>query len=270
MRFAFIGAGAVGGFYGALLARQVVALDIHDPALCLRLFKANRDVGILIALALLAVVLIPGIGHEVNGSRRWIRIGLLNFQPSEVARWLLLTYIAVFAVRHQTELRSSAQGFFKPLDVNLIFKYGLTPVIHNADQVELLHLLPDLGRRDRWPHHDAGIAHGRCAQGDALRAQLRDNAVFFRERLTALGFRLVPGNHPIIPVMLGDATLATGMADRLLQHGVYVVGFSFPVVPKGQARIRVQMSAAHTRGQLEQAVLAFARVGRELRIIKMG
>ena len=105
------------------------------------------------------------------------------------------------------------------------------------------------------------------AQGDALRAQLRDNAAFFRERLTTLGFRLVPGDHPIIPVMLGDATLATSMADRLLREGVYVVGFSFPVVPKGQARIRVQMSAAHTRAQLEQAVGAFEKVGRELGVI---
>ncbi|MDO9118659.1 MAG: glycine C-acetyltransferase [Nitrospira sp.] len=105
------------------------------------------------------------------------------------------------------------------------------------------------------------------AQGDALRAQLRDNAAFFRERLTALGFRLVPGHHPIIPVMLGDATLATTMADRLLQEGVYVVGFSFPVVPKGQARIRVQMSAAHTRAQLQQAIGAFEKVGRELGVI---
>ncbi|MEK7272783.1 MAG: glycine C-acetyltransferase [Nitrospirota bacterium] len=108
------------------------------------------------------------------------------------------------------------------------------------------------------------------AQGDALRAQLHDNAAFFRERLTALGFRLVPGHHPIIPVMLGDATLATSMADRLLREGVYVVGFSFPVVPKGQARIRVQMSAAHTRAQLEQAVGAFAKVGREIGIIGSG
>ena len=105
------------------------------------------------------------------------------------------------------------------------------------------------------------------AQGDALRAQLRDNAEFFRGQLTALGFRLVPGNHPIIPVMLGDATLATSMADRLLQEGIYVVGFSFPVVPKGQARIRVQMSAAHTRTQLEQAIGAFEKVGRELSVI---
>ncbi|MGA6827249.1 glycine C-acetyltransferase [Nitrospira sp. NS4] len=105
------------------------------------------------------------------------------------------------------------------------------------------------------------------AQGDALRAQLQDNAAFFRGQLNALGFRLVPGTHPIIPVMLGDATLATKMADRLLQEGIYVVGFSYPVVPKGQARIRVQMSAAHTRSQLERAVAAFAKVGRELGII---
>ena len=75
---------------------------------------------LIASFALLVLVLIPGLGHEVNGSRRWIRIGLLNFQPSEVARWLLLIYIAVFAVRHQTELRSSAQGFFKPLAVLLV------------------------------------------------------------------------------------------------------------------------------------------------------
>ncbi len=105
------------------------------------------------------------------------------------------------------------------------------------------------------------------AQGDELRAQLRDNAAFFRARLTALGFRLVPGDHPIIPVMLGDATLASRMAEKLLQEGIYVVGFSFPVVPKGLARIRVQMSAAHNRTQLERAVAAFANVGRELGII---
>lgn len=105
------------------------------------------------------------------------------------------------------------------------------------------------------------------AHGENLRTTLQDNAAFFRHRLQALGFKLVPGTHPIIPVMLGDATLATKMADRLLQEGVYVVGFSYPVVPKGQARIRVQMSAAHTRRQIEEAVEAFAKVGRELNII---
>lgn len=105
------------------------------------------------------------------------------------------------------------------------------------------------------------------AQGEELRARLRDNAAFFRAQLTALGFRLVPGDHPIIPIMLGEATLATAMADRLLREGVYVVGFSYPVVPKGQARIRVQMSAAHTSAQLERAAAAMAKVGRELGII---
>ena len=105
-------------------------------------------------------------------------------------------------------------------------------------------------------------------QGDHLREQLRANAVFFRAELTRLGFRLIPGEHPIIPVMLGDATLATSMAEALLQEGVYVVGFSYPVVPQGQARIRTQMSAAHTTAQLQQAVAAFAKVGRTLGVIQ--
>ena len=105
-------------------------------------------------------------------------------------------------------------------------------------------------------------------EGDTtLRDRLFENARFFREGLTALGFRLVPGTHPIIPVMLGEEPLALRMAARLLDEGVYVVGFAFPVVPKGQARIRTQMSAAHTRGHLEQAIAAFARVGRELGVI---
>src|SRR5881397_546969 len=106
-----------------------------------------------------------------------------------------------------------------------------------------------------------------AAQGETLRTTLRENAAFFRSHLAALGFTIVPGDHPIIPVLLGDAALATRMADRLLQEGIYVIGFSYPVVPKGRARIRVQMSAAHTREQLERAVNAFAKVGRELGII---
>ena len=105
------------------------------------------------------------------------------------------------------------------------------------------------------------------AQGDQLRTRLRENAAFFRAQLTNLGFRLIPGEHPIIPVMLGEASLAARMAERLLEEGIYVVGFSYPVVPEGQARIRVQMSAAHTREQLERASAAFARVGRELGVI---
>jgi glycine C-acetyltransferase len=105
-------------------------------------------------------------------------------------------------------------------------------------------------------------------EGDALRATLRENAAFFRSQLTALGYDLVSGGHPIIPVLLGDASLATQMAEELLREAIYVVGFSYPVVPKGQARIRVQMSAAHTRDHLDQAVAAFAKVGRRLQIIR--
>ncbi len=100
-----------------------------------------------------------------------------------------------------------------------------------------------------------------------LRTQLWDNTAYFREQMTGLGFELKPGEHPIIPVMLGDAKLATTMANRLLDHGIYVIGFSFPVVPKGQARIRTQMSAGLNRNHLDKAVSAFAEVGRELKVI---
>ncbi|MDX2410810.1 MAG: glycine C-acetyltransferase [Woeseiaceae bacterium] len=101
----------------------------------------------------------------------------------------------------------------------------------------------------------------------SLREQLHENAAHFRNKLTERGFDLKPGEHPIIPVMLGDARLATTMADELLKRGVYVVGFSFPVVPEGQARIRTQMSAGLSREQLDQAVEAFTDVGRELKVI---
>ncbi|MFQ5547261.1 MAG: glycine C-acetyltransferase [Woeseia sp.] len=102
----------------------------------------------------------------------------------------------------------------------------------------------------------------------SLREALWDNAVYFREKMTALGFDLRPGEHPIIPVMLGDAKLATEMADRLLDHGIYVIGFSYPVVPKGQARIRTQMSAGLSRDHLDRAVEAFALAGRQLDIVE--
>jgi glycine C-acetyltransferase len=102
---------------------------------------------------------------------------------------------------------------------------------------------------------------------DSLRRQLRDNTSYFRQAMTAAGFRILPGEHPIAPVMIGDASLATKMADALLGEGVYVIGFSFPVVPRGEARIRTQMSAAHTREQLEQAVAAFTKVGKSLGLV---
>ncbi|MBI3900042.1 MAG: glycine C-acetyltransferase [Gammaproteobacteria bacterium] len=104
-------------------------------------------------------------------------------------------------------------------------------------------------------------------EGAVLRRRLHENSEIFRREMTHLGFQLVPGRHPIIPVMLGDASLATDMADRLLQEGIYVIGFSYPVVPKGKARIRVQMSAAHQPEHIEHAVTTFANVGRTLGVI---
>ncbi len=104
------------------------------------------------------------------------------------------------------------------------------------------------------------------SESNELRDQLMRNASFFRESMTREGFNLVPGEHPIIPVMLGDARVATEMSRRLLECGVYVVGFSFPVVPKGLARIRTQMSAAHTREDLEFAVEQFTKVKRQMEL----
>ena len=105
-------------------------------------------------------------------------------------------------------------------------------------------------------------------EGVALREQVRRNGERFRREMTALGFELVAGGHPIIPVMLGDAALATRMANALLTEGVYVIGFSYPVVPKGKARIRAQMSAAHNAEQIDRAVAAFAKVGKALGVIR--
>ncbi len=105
------------------------------------------------------------------------------------------------------------------------------------------------------------------ADGAALRGKLRDNSAYFRARMSDLGFQLAGADHPIIPVMLGDAALASQMADELLKLGIYVIGFSFPVVPKGQARIRTQMSAAHDRDHLDRAIDAFATVGRTLGVL---
>jgi len=105
------------------------------------------------------------------------------------------------------------------------------------------------------------------SDGHELRQQLWDNAKYFREQMTAAGFTLSGADHAIISVMIGDARMASEMADRLLQEGIYVIGFSFPVVPKGKARIRTQMSAAHTREQLDRTIEAFTRIGKDLGII---
>jgi glycine C-acetyltransferase len=99
---------------------------------------------------------------------------------------------------------------------------------------------------------------------DDLRARLRENTAWFRQRMTGLGFDILPGDHPIVPVMIGDAARATQMADLLLEKGVYVIGFSYPVVPVGKARIRTQVSAAHSREDLQTAATAFATVRAEM------
>jgi glycine C-acetyltransferase len=105
------------------------------------------------------------------------------------------------------------------------------------------------------------------AAGD-LREKLADNTRYFREQMTKAGFEIRPGTHPIAPVMVYDAPLAQQMAAQLLDEGIYVIGFFFPVVPKGQARIRTQMSAAHTREHLDRAIAAFTKVGRKLGVLK--
>jgi glycine C-acetyltransferase len=104
------------------------------------------------------------------------------------------------------------------------------------------------------------------SQSDDLRARLRSNTKLFRERMSALGFDILPGDHPIVPVMLGDAQRATQLADRLLQKGVYVIAFSYPVVPQGKARIRTQVSAAHSESDLLNAAASFAAARDELRL----
>lgn len=104
-------------------------------------------------------------------------------------------------------------------------------------------------------------------RGDQQRQKLTANTQYFRQKLSEAGFDLVPGGHPIIPVLTGDASKAQALAQQLMNHGIYVTAFSFPVVPRGQARVRTQMSAAHSREQLEQAIEAFISVGKEVKLI---
>ena len=106
------------------------------------------------------------------------------------------------------------------------------------------------------------------SQTTTLRDTLEDNTQYFREKITAAGFDIKPGTHPIVPIMLYDAVVSQKMAEKLLDKGIYVIGFYYPVVPKGQARIRVQISAAHTRAHLDHAIEAFIEVGKELGVIQ--
>ncbi len=126
-----------------------------------------------------------------------------------------------------------------------LFSNSLAPAIVSAS-IEVLEMLKD---------------------GQDLRVKVKENAQYFREQMSAAGFTMAGADHAIVPVMLGDAKLASTMADKLLAKGIYVIGFSFPVVPKGQARIRTQMSAAHTKEQLDRAIAAFIEIGKELEVI---
>ncbi len=144
-----------------------------------------------------------------------------------------------------TSGRKEIVGWLRQRSRPYLFSNSVAPMIA-ASSIAVLDLL----ERDR-----------------SLQQQLHENARYFREKMTERGFDLKPGEHPIIPVMLGDAKLATQMADKLLERGIYVIGFSYPVVPKGQARIRTQMSAGLTRAQLDKAIEAFTDVGRELGVI---
>ncbi|NIL93447.1 MAG: glycine C-acetyltransferase [Woeseiaceae bacterium] len=144
-----------------------------------------------------------------------------------------------------TAARKEIVGWLRQRSRPYLFSNSVAPIIAAASIAVL-----DLLERD-----------------SSLRENLHANAQYFRSRMTERGFDLKPGEHPIIPVMLGDARLATTMADRLLERGIYVIGFSFPVVPEGEARIRTQMTAGLTRNQLDHAVEAFTEVGRELKVI---
>ena len=102
-----------------------------------------------------------------------------------------------------------------------------------------------------------------------LRDKLEENTKYFREKMTATGFKIKEGVHPIVPIMLGDAKLAQDLAGDMLAEGIYVIGFSFPVVPKGEARIRVQISAAHSREHLDKAIAAFVKIGKKYKVINI-
>lgn len=146
-----------------------------------------------------------------------------------------------------TSARKEVIGWLRNRSRPYLFSNTLAPVI-TATSIKVLELLEG-------------------PRGHQLRTQLVENSHYFRTKMEALGFTLVPGHHPIIPVMLGDAALAARMADHLLKEGIYVIGFSFPVVPMGQARIRVQMSAIHTKKQIDHACQAFEKVGKQLGVI---
>jgi len=145
-----------------------------------------------------------------------------------------------------TSARKEIVGWLRQRSRPYLFSNSIPPVIA-ASTLRVLDLVED---------------------GDELRSNLRRNTAHFRRRMNEAGFTIVPGEHPIAPVMLGDATLAAKFAEELLERGVYVIGFSYPVVPMGKARIRTQMTAGHSLEQLDRAIEGFIAVGRELGVIR--
>ncbi|MGB7737755.1 MAG: glycine C-acetyltransferase [Steroidobacteraceae bacterium] len=145
-----------------------------------------------------------------------------------------------------TSARKEIVGWLRQRSRPYLFSNSIPPVIA-ASTLRVLDLVED---------------------GDELRSNLRRNTTHFRRRMNEAGFTIVPGEHPIAPVMLGDATLAAKFAEKLLERGVYVIGFSYPVVPMGKARIRTQMTAGHSLEQLDRAIEGFIAVGRELGVIR--
>jgi len=158
---------------------------------------------------------------------------------------------------------------FETLETYILAKG--TPDANTSGRQEIIDLLRQRSRPYLFSNTLAPVIAGASLEAlrllresTHLRDTLEENTRYFREAMTAAGFDIVPGTHPIVPVMLGDASLAARFAEAMLGRGVYVVGFSYPVVPAGKARIRTQISAAHTREDLENAVAAFSAVKREL------
>lgn len=187
---------------------------------------------------------------------------------------------------------SHATGFFGPTGRGVIEHWGVTKRIDlitstlgkalggsaggfTTGKAELIDLLRQRSRPYLFSNSlppalvSACLACLEMLQNDtSLRDKLAANTSYFRERMSSSGFNIRPGIHPIVPIMLGEAKLATALAEAMLDEGIYVVGFSFPVVPKGQARIRVQISAAHSREDLDLALSAFAKAGRKVGAIR--
>ena len=139
-------------------------------------------------------------------------------------------------------------------------------IISVEDRI-LLHLLEHDELADRYIVTTSLTVLDMLSHTTELRDRLEDNTIYFRNKMTKVGFEIKPSIHPIVPILLGDAQLAQDISRDMLYEGIYVIGFSYPVVPKGEARIRVQVSAAHRRKHLNQAIQAFVKIGKKYKVI---